>query len=774
MAVRGERGDGGPGGRRGVSGRALLWGLGLLFANVVFWKLRIFDSGTRPEMTLGSYDTYTEHYPMARYGFEELASGRIPLWNPFQLTGMPFLGVPHVGLMYPGNWLYLLLDTAVATELNLVLHLFLAGLGAWLLARTLGLSPLAGVAWALGFTWSGWMISYTDEASLISGMSWLPMTLFAIERALRGGRVAAVGLAAAVACQLLNGAIEFFVQNMYACGAWSALRLAQLARGGDWRSALRRGAGLLAAVAAGVLVSAAQLLPSLDLAASSVRGQGSLSLEQAIGLGGALPPARYFEQALRATGIATVGVLPFAGLALGFATRWRALWAWLLAVACLAALLAFGGDLYALYFQTPLGRLFRRPHKFLHLHAFAQAGLAALAVAWLETHVAARRAGVWRSVPFGAALATLVAGSLWLAMRGEVGAGLLALLAALLGFGLLPPGRGRGAVVAAGVALQAGVLFFGVRNEFVRPAARPEIFDQHRGTVTRLARLLGDDRVHIDTDVYLLPGLMQKTGVLHRLRVVGDYQPLAMQRAADYFGLVSPPRHPGEPFIGAISLDAASRWWLMDLAAARYYVVRDRSELGAVLDTAAKRPFETQVRLVASGFPMLYRRTAALPRARFVPEARFFSDPAALLEALSVAGFDPRRVVLLEGAAPADPGGAAPVAPRPHAARASIRVDEPERVVIDVSAPTPGWLVLADAWHPDWRATRGGERVPILPAYHLFRAVFVEAGSSRVEMRYVSQAFRLGLATSGVTIAASILWLVAGRRARRPDARAIG
>jgi len=57
------------------------------------------------------------------------------------------------------------------------LHLFFAGLGSFLLARLLGLSSLSGIASALTFMWSGWMIFYSNQASLVSGMSWLPMMI---------------------------------------------------------------------------------------------------------------------------------------------------------------------------------------------------------------------------------------------------------------------------------------------------------------------------------------------------------------------------------------------------------------------------------------------------------------------------------------------------------------------------------------------------------------------------------------------------------------------
>jgi hypothetical protein len=287
------------------------WGLVLLGLVLLFWKLRIVEAATHVGVAIGNRDLHIEHYPMAKYGFGALASGRLPVWNPYQLTGMPFFAVPHVGLLYPGNWIYLFIETARAIELSFVLHSFLAGLGSVLLMRALGLSRLAGWAAALTFMWSGWMIGTSNQAVLFSGMSWLPITLFLVERTVRGRRLAGIGLALAVSCQVLNGATEFFVHNMYASGGFAAFRLAGLWLGGEPRAALARGAGLLGAVLGGVLLSAVQLLPSLGLADISVRSQHLLTFEQALKWG-TVPPWDFLARTLRSTGGVAVGVLPFA------------------------------------------------------------------------------------------------------------------------------------------------------------------------------------------------------------------------------------------------------------------------------------------------------------------------------------------------------------------------------------------------------------------------------------------------------------------------------
>ncbi len=748
--------------RRGEAGIGALWFVALFVATLVFWKLRIIDAATNPSVVLGSIDIYTEHLPMSAFGFERLFAGDLPLWNPFQLTGTPFLGVTHVGLFYPGNFIYAFMDAGVATEVSFVLHLFFAGAGMGLLLRSLEFSWRAAAVAALTFMWSGWMIFYSNQASLISGMSWLPFTLYLVDRALRGHRWAVFAMVAAVALQVFNGATEFFVYNMYLSGGYSLMRLCGMGFGGDWTGALRRGLPLLLAVVAGVLLATPQLLPSMELAGESVRGASPLTFAQARHWG-AIAPATFVRDALLTRDMVTVGVLPLAGLVLGALAGRRALFLFSLVLVVLSALFVFGGDVYWLYFQTPFGDLFRRPHKFLHVYAFGQALMAALAVLALEQRIATPRGALLRSPVVGVCLLGLLCGALWVTWQGDAPVALGLMLGGLVAFVVVPAGRPREVMLLGLVGLQALNLFFGVKQEFIRPAAQPAALHLHDELIARLAETVGDQRVHIYPDVYFLPGLMQKAGTVHGFRVLGDYSPLSSRRAADFFARINPPprqRRDAKPFAGEILPDSEADWRLLDLTSTKLYVVRQGTPLEVLLAEQAEQPARTGVRRIQKGFPAVYERTSALPRAYFVPGALHAPDGSAALDLLEAPGFDPRARVVLEGAPErAQAQGAGGRAN----ARVEIVEDARERVVLRVVAEAPGYVVLTDALRPGWSARLDGEDAPLYMANALFRAVPVPAGASEVVMTYRSAPFERGLALSGLTLAAL---LVAALRTR--------
>ena len=79
-------------------------------------------------------------FPTYRFAAGELAAGRLPLWNPTLYGGAPFVGDIQAGFLYLPNLALFLVNPAFSyTSLQwlAILHLFWAGLGLYVLLRTL-------------------------------------------------------------------------------------------------------------------------------------------------------------------------------------------------------------------------------------------------------------------------------------------------------------------------------------------------------------------------------------------------------------------------------------------------------------------------------------------------------------------------------------------------------------------------------------------------------------------------------------------------------------
>lgn len=102
--------------------------LSLLLLITIFLNKMAFSN-----LILARGDTFLYFYPYWQAAADGLRTGRIPLWNPDIFMGAPLLANSQMGFFYPLNWpVWLLLDTPYAMSASILLHLLIAGTGAYL------------------------------------------------------------------------------------------------------------------------------------------------------------------------------------------------------------------------------------------------------------------------------------------------------------------------------------------------------------------------------------------------------------------------------------------------------------------------------------------------------------------------------------------------------------------------------------------------------------------------------------------------------------------
>ena len=141
----------------------------------------------------GEVFTLRDHFdyfqPLRWFTAAELQEGRLPLWNPYNASGEPWLANPQTGVFYPPAWLFVVLPFAAAYMLFLFFHVVLLGWGAYLLfARTA--SPGAALVGAVALMFSGPVLSLLDVSNNLATLAWIPLALWcAAEGAWRRGGV---------------------------------------------------------------------------------------------------------------------------------------------------------------------------------------------------------------------------------------------------------------------------------------------------------------------------------------------------------------------------------------------------------------------------------------------------------------------------------------------------------------------------------------------------------------------------------------------------------
>ncbi|OGY16730.1 MAG: hypothetical protein A2784_04565 [Candidatus Chisholmbacteria bacterium RIFCSPHIGHO2_01_FULL_48_12] len=127
-------------------------------------------------------DPVLQQIPWKYFAVNELKQGRIPWWNPYTHSGMPFLANFQAGVFYPLNLIFMLLRFNTAWIIYIVLQPFLGALFLYLFLRHHRLGPLsaalAGLTWVLG----GFMLVWLEWGNLGHTLIWLPLSLLIIDK----------------------------------------------------------------------------------------------------------------------------------------------------------------------------------------------------------------------------------------------------------------------------------------------------------------------------------------------------------------------------------------------------------------------------------------------------------------------------------------------------------------------------------------------------------------------------------------------------------------
>jgi hypothetical protein len=743
-------------------------------------------------------DIALQFAPDAAFAAASLGQGVWPLWNPTAHAGEPAL------FAYPVDLLLLLVAGPRAPiGVGVALHLWLALVGASLLARRLGMGTagawIAGVVYGLG----GFVLSAINLLPLFEAAAWAPWVLAALVAVARGPsglRVALLALVAAVETSTLGA--EIVLQT-------AVFGLVLVA--GEVVRRPRRGMALVGAGLLAALLAAPALLGARALVFGSARDRGFASsqvlafslhpvvlaetlLPAFLGEPHAFSDATHWARTYFPAGFPYLlslylgpGVLLLAAQARGH----RRLWA----LAALGVVLSLGGHgplaLVAELVRLPL----RGPQKLFYLVHLSVSLLAGFGLERLRTRAPRGRVRLLLLVPG----ATLVALALALrvapeAMR-DLGASVVPALldprglvvvrsvwpGAWLASGALALGLGLGLARGGRLAVAASVLValdLATVNGALNPLTPASFYDLRPEIKTAVlsAAAEGHSRFYSYGLAYT-PGL--------------EFEP-AMARARSDAWLFYIDRQsllPRTPALNGLesALGVDRTGWTPAGAALsvaetdpeRFAQCVRRLRLAGVRWVLCFRPLpenlvslRTQVKLPELVEPLrLYELRGWLPRAYWVPRFEVEADATKQQARLEDSSFDPRTTVLL-GSSPRQPQAAAEETGEP---RVEYEARDAHTVRIHARTP-PGFVVVLDGHHPDWVAEDQSGPVPLLRADGRYRAIATPGGDHTFTMRYrpAWRARALVLSVVGLLATLAVAWLggpgvsdFTGGRARR-------
>ncbi len=741
-------------------------------------------------------------FPTYRFAAHTLSQGRLPLWNPHLYGGAPFIGDIQAGFLYPPNLLLFLLNPSFDYRYMQWLsigHLWWAGLGVYVLTRTLGHSRPAALLAGIAFGLCDVLFIHLGNLNLIAVLSWSGWILAACHRMLTRGSLLWAGVAAAL---FATANYAGHAQSSYYLGMTAAIytigvsgvRYRTSSTGSHWPPLRQLLINLQYPVALFILtalLSAPILLPSLEMlpftqrATFDPQNTVSYSLAPGPGLTGLLTPGFFGRGPERYWGAWDRVELPYAGLVtlllaggaflLPMPEKRRRLLPWL-ALALFGFVVALGGYTPVHGWLTQIlpgyGSL-RAPSRTIVLWALAMAVLAAMGLdallrgqerEWRNPHSAFYFAAIRIGGPvLLLVLIPLVFVTTRVLQGGPVAfqrtsmAGQAVLLATAvwlatwLLMALYRRKRLTGGVLAGllPILLLVELTVSGAnidisQNNPTRGFEHPEIvafLREQAGEPTETG--LGAShlfRIDARTGIYDL--WQPNTAALVGLQDVwGIHNPLAL-------------RH----WEGLWENNGGRGTRIYDLLNVRFVLVRDGTPL----------PQQYALAYDAPGPLVVYENPDPLPRAWLVAGAQIAPDEKTALAALQQPTFEPLETVILMQddahllAAESPPSGmGTPV---------SILSYSENEIVLAASAERAGYLILSEVWYPGWLATVNGADAPVLRANYTLRALPVPSGELAIRLWYEPDNWRRGLALFGVGVlllAGLCLWQVVGGRGRK-------
>ncbi|KKS41366.1 MAG: hypothetical protein UV04_C0009G0008 [Candidatus Gottesmanbacteria bacterium GW2011_GWA2_42_16] len=397
-----------PGLKSDLIALGLLLGLILLFFSRLFFpEPQIFATSE-----IGANDIWYLNFPLKNFLNTSLKAGQLPVWDPYRNNGFPDLAEGQIGTF---NWYNLLafrfLPPIHAFNLGFIVMFFQAALGMYLFARVKKMSRGAAFLTAFIYTFSGFFITHISHFNLLQTSSFLPLIFYAVEKILVKPKLTWVlVLSILVSQQLFSGFPQMVFITLIGLTIYLGYRLAT--KEISWRKIWVIGASLIFAL----IISAAQILPTLELLPISHRSTGLnvtellfykfppkhiLSFLNPFAFGnpqlGTYPHFKDFDGSLFWENTGYIGILPLilAAIALMKIKKISAGFGHLLAL-CFMFLLIIGGagPLYFLLTIPPFS-FFRFPSRFLLIFLFTLALLAGYGLDLLTAIIRRKSPRLW-------------------------------------------------------------------------------------------------------------------------------------------------------------------------------------------------------------------------------------------------------------------------------------------------------------------------------------------------------------------------------------------
>lgn len=712
------------------------------------------------------------------------STGEIPLWNNFMFSGTPFVGNPLSAMFYPVNILYLIIPVDKAFGYIFTLDFILLGVFTYFYCRAINLDKFSSLFSSLvnvfGSTFA--ILSFPGHIHNADAITWFPALLLSFELAIQKNKLyVALISGILLALMIMSGFVQITVFALTASLIYFTLRLLIEYRNSN-NISLRILFFPAVAIITGLLLSAIQLLPSIEFAANSTRRLGisydyaSLFTFYPYQIISVILP-HFFGSPLDGTWWARgnfwaesayMGIIPIilAGTSLILIkNKYVKIFFALLIFSLLYSFGNYGFVFPFFYNHIPFFNSFRVPARFLFVYGFSIAILSGFAVNYIFI----------RKYNFNKKIIKLFNNKItFLVFTGFV----------LLIVSFIQSQKSyeifNSFLTAHGLAINIDhikiylnikkdinlLLFFfaslflifafkfkRINNNLIKfllislviidlgffeyNFLKTDTLDKSYLRLSVLAEISKDKskfRIFDLTGNTIL--FSSKKGI----ETITGFDATYLHNYRDFLWMVGP--HIGSPYESFFQIQKISNLNILRLLNVKYII----SDKNIFIEGTKKIYDDNQYKI--------YLLEKYMSRVLIVPHAIISKNNKSILTSVSNNTFDYTKTVYLEKKINF------PLINPKSNGTAYITKFEPNQIVLNTQSSSSGFLLLSEIWYPGWKAYVNDKEVEIFKSDYIFRSIYLAKGKNRVKFVYEPSSFKIGAILSIATILSLLIYFL--------------
>lgn len=690
-------------------------------------------------------DAVNQLMPWKNLTIESWKDFQVPLWNPYSFSGTPHLANYQSSVFSIINLFYFIFNFNDAWSIAVLIQPLLAGIFMYIFIRSLKLSQTAALVAAISFMFSGFIVVWMSYGTLSLAISFLPLALFAAEKYLDSKKYRYLFLISfTFPFSFFSGHFQTSIYFSLFVFSYILFKFLETKQGGKILN-------LLIFSFLGVLLSAPQILPSIELYLESYRGFIFQKIDAVPFkyLPTIISPDFYGNPVTRnnffgnyAEWNGFLGSIPFLiGIYAIFVKNKQVLF--FLSTGIIALLLCLDTKILDLFISLKIPVLSTSSvSRILAIFSFSFAVLSAFGIDKLTSSLKDRE---FKSILIWIIVSACVFIVLWgsiifklvdehfyqISLRNLILPSILfaGLVIAVI-IGLINKNLIKLSLIILVILTSFEMLRFA--NKW-QPFSLKDLAFQETPIISKLSSLGNINRVY--------GPLGAEGSVFYHIPGTEGYDPIYIKRYGDFLGALNDGKITPSARSGVnLPVNAKLMPKVFDFMGIKYILLKRQDKNKSWAFPFKKYPNEFKLIYREKDY-YIYENKNVFPRAFLVGDYEIIPEGQKIIDKVLDKKFDLRRSVVLEKNPKIQKSDNLE-------GNAIITNYSPNHLEIKTKSNKDSVLVLSDNYFPGWKAKVNGKPVEIMRANFAFRSISIPKGESEIEFYYLPDSFRFGVIIS--------------------------